>query len=267
MTENLVYVQTLQTPAIKTLFETMKNIIEDTNIEFSKDGMRVIEMNKGKSMMVYLKLEGSKFERFEFNNSEAIVLAGVNVENFYSILKTMHTHDILTMSVNRKHPNILCLKFENQEKKMITNYKFPLKDINQKLFDIPSCEFDALVTMSASDFQKLCRDIDNLGGQHIEIRAIHRQLMLKSDCTIGERETILNESDKACGVHFINDSGNNIVQGKFLVKHLTSMTKCTTLCNTMELYLKNNYPMIIQYQVPSLGSIKFALSPVVESFN
>jgi proliferating cell nuclear antigen len=55
--------------------------------------------------------------------------------------------------------------------------------------------------------------------------------------------------------------GGGIVQGVFSVKHLVLFTKCTNLSNTMELYLKNDYPLIIKYDVASLGSIKLALAP------
>ena len=54
---------------------------------------------------------------------------------------------------------------------------------------------------------------------------------------------------------------NEIVQGVFSIKHLVLFTKCTNLCSTMELYLKNDYPLIIRYDVSSLGSIRLALAP------
>ena len=51
------------------------------------------------------------------------------------------------------------------------------------------------------------------------------------------------------------------MQGIFSLKHLTHFTKCTNLCNTTELYLKNDYPLIVRYQVASLGEIKLCLAP------
>ena len=47
----------------------------------------------------------------------------------------------------------------------------------------------------------------------------------------------------------------------FSLKHLLLFTKCTNLSNNIELYIKNDYPMIIRYGVANLGEIKLCLSP------
>ena len=39
----------------------------------------------------------------------------------------------------------------------------------------------------------------------------------------------------------------------------------TNLCSNIELYLKNDYPLIIKYSVASLGDIKLCLTPRVET--
>ena len=45
------------------------------------------------------------------------------------------------------------------------------------------------------------------------------------------------------------------------LKYLTLFTKCTNLCNNIQLYIKNDYPLIIQYTIASLGIIKLCLAP------
>jgi len=45
------------------------------------------------------------------------------------------------------------------------------------------------------------------------------------------------------------------------MKHLVLFSKCTNLCNSIELYLKNDFPLIIKYSVASLGEIKLCLAP------
>ena len=60
---------------------------------------------------------------------------------------------------------------------------------------------------------------------------------------------------------FIKMNDNEIVQGVFALKHLVLFTKCTNLCNSIEMYLKNDYPLIIQYNVANLGAIKLCLAP------
>ena len=53
---------------------------------------------------------------------------------------------------------------------------------------------------------------------------------------------------------------STIIQGEFALKNLSYFIKCTNLCNTIEMYLGNDKPMIIKYNVASLGQIKLCLA-------
>ena len=55
------------------------------------------------------------------------------------------------------------------------------------------------------------------------------------------------------------------MQGLFSLKHLLLFTKCTNLSNSIEIFIKNDYPMIIRYGVANLGEIKRCLSPKLYS--
>ena len=53
---------------------------------------------------------------------------------------------------------------------------------------------------------------------------------------------------------------NKVIQGEFSLKNLNYFIKCTNLCNQIEIYLENDMPLIIQYNVASLGVIRLGLS-------
>lgn len=55
-------------------------------------------------------------------------------------------------------------------------------------------------------------------------------------------------------------SASEVVQGIFQLKHLVLFTKCTSLCPSIEMYLKNDYPLILKYTVANLGEIKLVLA-------
>ena len=62
-----------------------------------------------------------------------------------------------------------------------------------------------------------------------------------------------------------NDDPSVIVQGEFSLKSLSQFIKCTPLCSHLEMYLGNDLPLIIKYDVASLGSISLALAPLPPS--
>ena len=81
------------------------------------------------------------------------------------------------------------------------------------------------------------------------------QLIFSCNGDFASQETCIGETNS--GLSFIqNESPDEIVQGIFALKHLVLFGKCTNLCNSIELYLKNDYPLIIKYAVASLGEIK-----------
>jgi hypothetical protein len=55
---------------------------------------------------------------------------------------------------------------------------------------------------------------------------------------------------------------SEVVQGIFQLKHLVLFTKCTSLCPSIEMYLKNDYPLILKYTVANLGEVKLVLAPI-----
>jgi hypothetical protein len=94
------------------------------------------------------------------------------------------------------------------------------------------------------------------------------ELHLKCSGEFCRQETVLNNNDS---ITITNPSKENdddaeessVVQGIFSLKYLTLFTKCTNLSNVVQIYLKNDYPLIIEYTVASLGKIKLCLSPQI----
>jgi proliferating cell nuclear antigen len=77
----------------------------------------------------------------------------------------------------------------------------------------------------------------------------------------GETVVLNRSSDYTNGIKVQNNANNNeIVQGIFELKYLGFFTKCTSLCPTVEIFLKNDYPLILRYYVGNLGEVRFVLA-------
>jgi hypothetical protein len=76
--------------------------------------------------------------------------------------------------------------------------------------------------------------------------------------------TITDSSSDGNGVLHMEsvnkDDMGDIIQGVFELKNLNIFTKCTGLCNNIELFLKNDFPLIIKYSVADLGQIYLCCS-------
>lgn len=114
--------------------------------------------------------------------------------------------------------------------------------------------------MKSTDFQKICRDMVNISDE-IEIKAVDNSLILTCKGEFAEQETVIGECSSN-GISFCqNCKDSEIIQGIFSLKYLTLFAKCTNLCPSIQIYLKNDYPLIVCYNVGSLGEIKMCLAP------
>jgi proliferating cell nuclear antigen len=153
---------------------------------------------------------------------------------------------------------------ENSEKSTTTNYFLKLFDTDVEEMQIPSLNFTSIIQMPSTDLQKICRDMNALGEKlDVEITSSGTDLMFRCMGDFAEQETIISENTASnMKVHKANNAANEIVQGIFQLKHLVLFTKCTSLCPTIELYLKNDFPLILRYTVANLGEIKLVLAPM-----
>lgn len=249
--------KTVQSSAFRILIEALKEILTDANLEFDETSMKIVAMDASHTVLVHLKLEGKSFEHYY---CPLKLVLGVNMLNLFKLIKTMSNNDTLTLYVDKNNQNQLCIKIENGDKNTVTTYKLNLMDLNEETIQIPPAQFSSVITMPSTDFQKICRDMHNLSDA-IEIKSAGSQLIFSCKGDFAQQETIMGESNNH-GMKFTQkQEDTEIVQGIFALKHLVLFTKCTNLCNQIEMYLKNDYPLIINYTVASLGNIKLCLAP------
>ena len=178
--------------------------------------------------------------------------------NFFKLIKTMTNSETLTLFIEKNDENHLGIRITNTEKNSQTTYKLNLLDMENENINIPPAEFETELTLPSSDFQKIIRDMINI-GENIDIKSIGPKLILQCNGDFASQETILGETNN--GLKFNQITNNNPVQGIFSLKYLSLFIKCTNLCNLIHLYIKNDYPLVIKYSVASLGDIKLCLAP------
>jgi proliferating cell nuclear antigen len=212
--------------------------------------MKISSIDGSKNIMIHLKLDAPEFEYFF---CEKPIVLGVNMNSMFKLIKTINNSDTLSFFVDDNSPGILNIRIENSEK--TTTYKYNLLEIDNPSFKIQPKEFSSIISMPSSDFQKICRDMNNMGGaKTVDIKAINDQLIFTCKGEIAEQSTIIKTGGEVGGEKF--------AQGEFSLKFLTLFTKATNLCNNINIYITNDYPIIIEYSVASLGSVRFILKSI-----
>ena len=263
MTDNDKYifnVKTVQSGAFRVLIESLKEILTDTNIIFDKTGIKLIATDNSQVVLIHMKLNAEKFEYFYCEKKTTI---GVNMMNMFKLIKAMTSNDTLSLFIEKDNPNRLGIKINNVEKNAQTVFKMNLLDISEDELTVPPAKFETELTLPSSDFQKIIRDMTNI-GENIEIKSVGEALILNCEGDFANQETVLCQTQG--GLSFSKSAGPELpIQGIFSLKYLSLFTKCTNLCNLIHLYIKNDYPLVIRYDVANLGHIKLCLSPNSET--
>lgn len=257
MSENnyILEIKTIQASTIKSVIDAMKEILMDVNLEFDENGMKIVALDNTHIVLIHLKLHADKFESYYCLKK---LYVGINMLKFHMLIKTIQNGDILSLFIHKDDPNILGITIENNEKNVKTTYKLSMLDIDVVNVDIPPADFNTIITMPSAYLQKIIRDMHNL-AEYIEIKNIGGKLILSCQGEFCCQETILATETQNIQIKN-NENTQEIIQGIFSLKYLSIFTKCTNLCSTVEIYLKNSYPIILQYSIASMGSVKLCLA-------
>jgi proliferating cell nuclear antigen len=191
------------------------------------------------------------------------IIIGVNMFHLFKLINSIDNDDTLTIYIENKDYNdgvvsYLGLKFENGDIKQCKTQKLRLIEPDPEELVEPNVVFSSVINLPSSDFQKIIRDLSCI-SEKLEIKSVGNELIFKCSGQFASAEIHRAESDGSMGFILKQDS-SKIIQGEFSLKNLGYFIKCTNLCSQIELYLENDLPLVVKYNVASLGEIKLCLS-------
>jgi proliferating cell nuclear antigen len=260
---NVLTIKTVQIAPFRTLMTALKDILLETNISFQPDGIRIINMDKSHTILVHLYLAASNFEFYECKKEKIII--GVNMFHLFKLINSIDNDDTLTIYIENADyydgiVSHLALKFENGDIKQCKTQKLKLIEPEQDELEVPDVTFSSIINLPSQDFQKIIRDLSCISDK-LEIKSVGNELIFKCQGQFASAEIHRAESDGSMGFIMKQDS-SKVIQGEFSLKNLGYFIKCTNLCTQIEIYLENDLPLIVKYDVASLGSIRLALVPL-----
>ena len=248
----MVRLKTIQASAFRTVFEVLKDIINDVNLVFRPEGLMVVTLDTARVTLVHLVMPAENFEEYHCEGEHT---AGLNVSNTYKLLKSVTNTDTLSMSIDDAY--LLHILIENAAKKSSTSFEFKLLDINDDMLSVPEIEMNVLTTIPSVDFQRVTRDMNNL-AQDIRITRKKNTLELECEGGFANQKTVLE-----C----VEPGKDKPLGNVFSLKYINMFTRATSLCSSVQLMQHeddDNMPIVFRYTVANLGELKFYLAPKVD---
>jgi proliferating cell nuclear antigen len=260
---NVLTIRTVQIAPFRTLMTALKDILLETNIIFQKDGIKIINMDKSHTILVHLFLSAENFEEYVCDYEKIVI--GVNMLHLFKLINSIENTDTLTIYIEKRNyidgvVSELGLKFENGDIKQCKTHNLRLIEPDNEELQIPNVKFSSIINMPSGDFQKIVRDMGSI-SEKIEIKSVSNELIFKCIGQFASSETRRAETEGA--MKFLEqDDSSSVIQGEFSLKNLSYFIKCTNLCNQIEIYLANDMPLVVKYNVASLGDIQLCLAPL-----
>jgi proliferating cell nuclear antigen len=235
---------TIQASAIKSTFEVLKDILNDVNIYFKPEGMYVVTLDTARTSLIDMFLPSDNFEEYE---CEETIIAGINISNTFKLLKSITNQDILKIIINSKE--FMNIEISNESKKTSTKFELKLLDINESQIEVPEVSMTTVTTLPSVDFQRLCRDMSNIGSE-IEITREGHSLRLRCDGDFANQATEIECNEDS-----------PYISGLYSLKYLNIFTKATSMCASVQIMQEEaNRFLILKYNVANLGELKFYLA-------
>jgi len=246
-----MHFRTIQASAIKSVFEVLKDIINDVNVYFTSKGIHILTLDTARVTLVHMELGAENFEEYECATD---IIAGLNMANVYKLLKSVTGQDTLLVRIEGR--DYMEIFIENPEKKSSTSFKLKLLDINEDILELPDIHMDVVTTLPAIDFQRITRDMSNLATEMDIIRDGNKlELSCKGD--FADQRTVIEFPDS------VKRTGST-----FSLKYINLFTKATNMCSSVQLLQNSeneNMPIIFRYTIANLGDLRFYLAPKIEA--
>lgn len=260
---NVLTIKTVQIQPIRNMIAAIKDILTDATITFTKNGLKIINFDKTHTILVKVILLGDRFEHYSCEPKQIVICA--NTLHLSKVISTVSNNDTLSMYIEKSdyHDGIvshLGLQYDNSQIKQCYGQKLRLIDPDPEELLVPDVEFSTIINLPTADFQKIIRDLSGISDR-IEIKSVGTELIFSCEGAFAKSQIVRSESDG--NLEFVQKpDASVIIQGEFSLKSLSHFTKCTPLCTHLEMYLSNDLPLIVKYDVASLGEIKLCLAPL-----
>jgi len=256
--DTILLAKTMRSDAIKNLIECLSGILQDCNFIFDASGLKIFAMDETGATLVSVVLHGEKFDCYACTKPLTL---GLNISCLHKLLKSIEKDDILSFIVENDKEDILCIRLDNASKKATVTYKLKLLDLDQSTESIPTVDFASIIKMPSSEFQRMCRNMSVLSST-LDIKSSGNNIILTCHGDFADCDIVIGGGENISGITVDNVDSTEIVEGKFLLKRLLAFSKASSLHSSMQIMMKNDFPLIVVYSVADLGKLHFCLAPI-----
>ncbi|KAL5519687.1 hypothetical protein ACEPAG_1347 [Sanghuangporus baumii] len=177
---------------LKKLIDSIKELVTDANFECNEEGMKLQAMDNSHVALVAVSLEADGFSKYRCDRTMPL---GVNLGSLTKVLKCAKDDDVVTLKAS-DDADVLSLTYEGRNSDRIAEYDMKLMDIDVDNLGIPDTEYDARVTMPASELSRIVKDLQQL-SESVRIEVSKEGVRFAADGEAANGSVLLKQTDAA----------------------------------------------------------------------
>ena len=143
----------------KKIVAALSDLVEQGNFMVDSNMISFQGMDSSHVSLVALQLTESGFEGYRCDHDQCL---GIQFSALNKILKCMTSKDSLSIQA-RDDGDVVSFIFESPDQKRYSNFELKLNDIDQEQLGIPQTDYATTIKMPSSEFQRICRDLAQIG--------------------------------------------------------------------------------------------------------
>lgn len=241
------------------LIESIKELVKEVNVVITDSGLAIQAMDSSHVALVSANIKSEGFSAF---SSTKNITLGVNLENLIKVMRLAGDSDSITMQAGEEGDKLF-LSFDNSSKSFHNSllegtkkidFTFNLIVIESESFDIPEEDYDAALTMDASESARLFHDLYQV-SETVAIEADEDRFVFWSEGDMGKSRTVLT------GNLTTKIKIKNTLKQSYAMRYLNMFNKAATCSSEVRMTLTEGAPIVLNYDLGTLGEIKFYLAP------
>ena len=234
---------------LKDSISIISELVNETRIKVSNDGIELIAMDPANVAMVVFKLFPSAFTEYSV---EKPVDVAVNLANLKQILRRANPTDMLTMELKEN-------KLQIQMKSASTRtFDLPIIDIEEKEQKVPELKFPISVQTSSMVLSEAVGDADTVAeAVSFLVEPGLFALNAEGDMNTAAIEIKADETTK------IEAAGKT--RSKYSVEYLKKMIEASKLADSVTIQFNKDYPLKLTYATVDKVVLTFILAPRVDN--
>lgn len=261
----------------KKIFEAVKDILNESRMEFDENGLYLHAMDSSHVTLVSLSLQRELFEKYSCSRNISL---GVNLTSMMKILKCSSSDESVSITTDGTDTIVFVFNGSNMQ----SEYEMKLIDLECDRIEIPDPSYKYFISLHSSELSKICRDLSSFGDT-MTISCNKESVSFSITGDVGKGNIVIKNSGGVSITHNgTEDKGEPIVLS-FSLRYFNLFMKAAPLSSNVTIYLGNEDPLsisffylffliyfpssflnqqVLEYRIGSGGYLKYYLAPKIQ---